>query len=105
MLQSRPSQVVPVVKNPPASAGNMRDKGSIPGLRRSPGEGHGTHSSVLAWRIPWIKEPGGLQSIGSQSRTQRKQLEQPQSGLLERLSPLHFLKNVFLGPVVSAGFT
>ena len=27
-----------------------------------------THSSVLAWRIPWTEEPGGLQSIGSQSR-------------------------------------
>ena len=29
-----------------------------------------THSSVLAWRIPWTEEPGGLQSVGSQSRTQ-----------------------------------
>ena len=28
-----------------------------------------THSSVLAWRIPWIQEPGGLQSMGSQSPT------------------------------------
>ena len=28
-----------------------------------------THSSVLAWRIPWTEEPGGLQSTGSQSRT------------------------------------
>ena len=27
-----------------------------------------THSSILAWKIPWIKEPGGLQSIGSQSQ-------------------------------------
>ena len=27
-----------------------------------------THSSILAWRIPWTEEPGGLQSIGSQSR-------------------------------------
>ena len=25
-----------------------------------------THSSVLAWRIPWTEEPGGLQSVGSQ---------------------------------------
>ena len=25
-----------------------------------------THSSILAWRIPWTKEPGGLQSVGSQ---------------------------------------
>ena len=28
-----------------------------------------THSSILAWRIPWTEEPGGLQSMGSQSRT------------------------------------
>ena len=27
------------------------------------------HSSTLAWRIPWMEEPGGLQSMGSQSRT------------------------------------
>ena len=29
-----------------------------------------THSSTLAWKIPWMEEPGGLQSIGSLSRTQ-----------------------------------
>ena len=28
-------------------------------------EGMSTHSSILAWRIPWTEEPGGLQSIGS----------------------------------------
>ena len=28
-------------------------------------EGTATHSSVLAWRIPWTEEPGGLQSMGS----------------------------------------
>ena len=28
-----------------------------------------THSSILAWRIPWTEEPGGLQSIGSQNQT------------------------------------
>ena len=36
-----PSQVVPVVKNPPANAGDIRDKGLIPGLGRFPGGGHG----------------------------------------------------------------
>ena len=30
------------------------------------------HSSILAWRIPWTEEPGGLQSIGSQSQIQLK---------------------------------
>ena len=29
-------------------------------------KGMATHSSVLAWRIPWTEEPGGLQSVGSQ---------------------------------------
>ena len=48
------------------SACNARDLGSIPGLGRSPGEGNGTHSSILAWTIPWTEEPGGLQFMGSQ---------------------------------------
>ena len=29
-------------------------------------EGMATHSSILAWKIPWMEEPGGLQSMGSQ---------------------------------------
>ena len=29
-------------------------------------EGMATHSDILAWRIPWTEEPGGLQSIGLQ---------------------------------------
>ena len=33
-----------------------------------------THSSILAWRIPWTEEPGGLQSMGSQSQKRPKQL-------------------------------
>ena len=37
-----------VAKNPPANAGDARDKGSIPGLERSPGGGMTTHSSSLA---------------------------------------------------------
>ena len=35
------------------SACNVGDLGSIPGLGMSPGEGKATHSSILAWRIPW----------------------------------------------------
>ena len=30
-------------------------------------KGMATHSSILAWKIPWTEEPGGLQSMGSQS--------------------------------------
>ena len=33
-----------------------------------------THSSILAWEIPWTEEPGRLQSVRSQSQTQLKQL-------------------------------
>ena len=67
----------------------MRDRGGFPGgtsgkepacqcrrhkrrrfdpwVRRIPlEEGRATHSSILAWRIPWTVEPGGLQSMGSQ---------------------------------------
>ena len=40
--------------------------GSIPGSGRSLEKGMATHSSVLAWEIPWTEEPGGLQSMGSQ---------------------------------------
>ena len=52
-----------MVKNAPA---NEEDAGPIPGLGRSAGEGNATHSSILAWEIPWAEEPGGLQSMGSQ---------------------------------------
>ena len=55
-----------VVKKPPANTGDGGDIGSIPGLTRSPEEGMATHCSILAWRIPWTEEPGGLQSMGSQ---------------------------------------
>ena len=52
-----------VVQNLPANAADM---GSIPGSGRSPGEGNGNHSSILTWEIPWIEEPGRLQSMRSQ---------------------------------------
>ena len=47
-------------KEPPANAG---DAGSIPGSGRCPGEETASLSSILAWEIPWTKEPGGLQSM------------------------------------------
>ena len=54
-----------VVKDSPANVGYIREMGSIPGSGRSPYGEHGTtHSSILAWRIPWTEEPGGLQSLG-----------------------------------------
>ena len=49
-----------VVKNPPASAGDTRDVGSIPGSGRSHGAGNGKPHSTFAWKIPWTEESGGL---------------------------------------------
>ena len=46
------SQVVLVVKNPPASAGDIRDAGSIPGLGRSLGRGCGNPLQYSCWRVP-----------------------------------------------------
>ena len=79
--------MVLVVKNLPAHAGDIRDACLIPGLGRSPGGGHGTlhwegpleegkatHSSILAWRIPWT----GVWQVTihrvAKSQTQLKQL-------------------------------
>ena len=45
------------------------DTGWIPGSERSPEEEMATHSSILAWRLPWIEEPGRLQSLGLQNWT------------------------------------
>ena len=55
-----------VVKSPPANAADMGEVCSIPGSGRSPGGGNGNLLSILAWRIPWTEEPGGLPSIGFQ---------------------------------------
>ena len=40
----------------------MRDVGSVPGSKDALEEEMATHSSILAWRIPWTEKPGGLQS-------------------------------------------
>ena len=50
-------------KNPPSmQETQLRSLGQEDSLE----EGTATHSGILAWRIPWTLEPGGLQSIGSQ---------------------------------------
>ena len=49
------------VKNLPASAGDPGDMGLIPELGKTPGEENGYPPlHILAWRIPWTEEPGGL---------------------------------------------
>ena len=65
-LQMRASLVVLVVKNIPANTRDRR-RGFDPWVKRFPLEqSTATHSSLLAWRIPWMEEPGGLQSTGLQ---------------------------------------
>ena len=64
-----------MVKNPPTMQETwVRFLGQEDPLEK----GMATHSSIVAWRIPWIEEPCGLQSMGLQNRTQ--------------LSSLNFLK-------------
>ena len=55
-----------VVRNSPATAGDARDLGWIPGLEDPLEKEMATYSSILAWKIPWTEEPGGLQSMGLQ---------------------------------------
>ena len=52
-------------KESDCSAGAARDVDSVPGGEVPREEGRATHCSILAWRIPWPEEPGGLQSMES----------------------------------------
>ena len=51
-------------KESTCSAGDTGDMGSIPGLEDPLKEEMATHSSILAWKIPWTERPGRLQSVG-----------------------------------------
>jgi len=55
-----------MVKKKKKSACSAGDSGLILGSARSPGKGNATHSSILAWKIPWTEEPGAVQSMVSQ---------------------------------------
>ena len=68
--QYRASQVMLVVKNPPASAGDTRDLGSIPGLGRSPGVGNGNPLQCYC-----LENPHGQRSLVSYSPWGRKELD------------------------------
>ena len=52
-----------MVKNPLANAGDMRRK--LDPWEDPLEEGRETHSTILAWKIPWTEKPGRLQSMGS----------------------------------------
>ena len=53
-----------MVKNLLANARDIRDTGSILGQEAPLEKEMATHSSILAWKVPWTKETGGLQSLG-----------------------------------------
>ena len=55
------------VKNPPAVQETQETWVQFLDWEDPLEEGTATHSSILAWRIPWKEEPGGLQSMGLQS--------------------------------------
>ena len=51
-----------VIENLPDNTEDEKEADSIPGSGRS--SEAAIHSSILAWKMPWIEEPGGLQSLG-----------------------------------------
>ena len=57
------TQVALLVKNPPANAGDTEMWVQSLGREDPLEEEMATHSSILAWEIPWTEEPGGLQSM------------------------------------------
>ena len=63
------SQVAQWVKNMPAKQETQETWVQSLGFEDPLEEGMTIHSSILAWRIPWTEEPGGLQSLGLQSQT------------------------------------
>ena len=56
--------MVQVVKSPPVNAGDAETWVQSLDWEDPREEGMATHSSILAWRIPWTEEPGGLRSTG-----------------------------------------
>ena len=53
-----------MVKSPPVMQEMQETWVWSPGQEDTLEKGMATHSSILAWKIPWTEEPGGLQSIG-----------------------------------------
>ena len=54
-----------MVKNLPANSGDKKDGSLITGRKDPLEKEMATYSSILAWKIPWTEEPGGLPSTGS----------------------------------------
>ena len=64
----------PMIKNPPAMQEPQEMRVRSPSWEKSLEEGLAIHFSILAGRIPWTEEPGGLQSMGLQSQARLKWL-------------------------------
>ena len=63
-FQAFERQVMLMVKNLPANTRDATDTGSIPGWANPLEKEMGTHSSIIAWKIPWTEEPGRVQFMG-----------------------------------------
>ena len=86
-----------MVKNPLASAGDTGDVGSIPGSERFPWRRNWKPAPVLAWRIPWTEEPGGLQLVGLQRALHDLATEHACTSLLRILSTAPELEDSGVG--------
>ena len=73
-----------MVKNPAATQETEEIWVRFMGQEDSLGKGMVTHSSILAWKIPWIEEPGGLQFMGLQRvRHDRRDLAHSQCDIAQ----------------------
>ena len=86
LVPSRPKMGFPGGSDRKESACNAGDSGSIHGLGRSQEKGMATHSSILAWRIPWTEEAGGLQFMRCKESDTTEQLTLCTKKLFSRLS-------------------
>ena len=90
----RVSHMALVVKNPLASAGDIRDQGSIPGSGRLPGEGHATHSSILAGESHRQRNLTGYSPQG------RKELDMTEMTQHAHLGQWNIIKSSEVNPLV-----
>ena len=81
-----------MVKNPPASVGDARDAGLIPGSGRSARVGNDTYSSILAWKILWTEEPGRLYSSWGGKESDMTEHAQSSTSLNSLLEPSLYQK-------------
>ena len=77
-----------VVKNPPAKTGDTGTDVQSLGREDLLKESMATHSSILAWRIPWTEDPGKLQSRGLQRINTTEHMQMCVLLLLSHFSPV-----------------